>query len=119
MAHHEILVDESGFVNSLVCTPGAVEALDKHMAKAIQAIMTHGGAAKIKLSMSIKPIRGMDRALTVSVDSDVTVPKPEPISQAMFVNPKYDGLLSHEAKQENFGFERAPARVPAYVEQSD
>lgn len=97
----EIEISEDGFINMLRGLNGGavVDELDRELIKAVGAVLDHGGASQITVKISLKRLRDLESAVTITHDVIAKHPKEVRPAKAMFVT-QGNGLVDQHQKQE-------------------
>lgn len=111
-----IEVSEDGFINLLRCQNGGalVDELDRELIKGVGAVLDNGGTSKITLQISIKRIRELDAAMTISHEVKVSHPKEDRPTRAMFVTAG-NGLADQQPEQGKLSLPEQSTKKPTQL----
>ena len=95
-----IEISEDGFLNLLrgLNKGAVVDELDRELIKGVGAILDHGGTSTITLKISVKRLKDLNSAVTISHDVAAKHPKEERPAKAMFVTHS-NGLVDQQQDQ--------------------
>jgi len=96
----QIEVSDDGFMNMLrgLNKGAVVEELDRELIKGVGAILDHGGSSTITLKISIKRIRDLESAVSITHDVVAKHPKEDRPVKAMFIT-SGNGLVDQQQEQ--------------------
>lgn len=90
---------------------GTLEAeLSQHLQELVEAVIQHGKAGELRLTVKVKPVKGQFATVFVSDEVKVTAPEGDRPESVWFVDGRNYALVRNDPRQMQFDDVREPAR---------